>query len=110
MPARVAAVHPLCAIEGGRITIEGSDFPVAGATLPGVRIGELPARVVYASPTEVSAIVPPGLLRGRAAVSIAGAADGDASVQIAAPVAMGLHQVDNPIFDADDNLYVTYSG
>ena len=28
MPPRVAAIHPLCAIEGGRITIEGSDFPI----------------------------------------------------------------------------------
>ena len=31
-------------------------------------------------------------------------------VDIAAPFATGLHQVDNPVFDHDGNLYVTYSG
>ena len=33
-----------------------------------------------------------------------------AFVDIAAPFATGLHQVDNPVFDRDGNLYVTYSG
>src|SRR5688572_13012729 len=28
MPPRVAALHPLSAIEGGRITLEGSDFAI----------------------------------------------------------------------------------
>jgi sugar lactone lactonase YvrE len=31
-------------------------------------------------------------------------------VDVAAPLATGLHQVDNPVFDRDGNLYVTYSG
>lgn len=33
-----------------------------------------------------------------------------AYVEHAAPFATGLHQVDNPVFDRDGNLYVTYSG
>ena len=33
-----------------------------------------------------------------------------AFVDVAAPFATGLHQVDNPVFDRDGNLYVTYSG
>jgi sugar lactone lactonase YvrE len=33
-----------------------------------------------------------------------------AVLQIAAPIATGLHQVDNPVFDDAGNLYVTYSG
>ena len=45
MPARVAAVRPLWAIEGGRITIEGSEFPIDQPQLPTVRVGDLPARV-----------------------------------------------------------------
>ncbi|MEK7424905.1 MAG: gluconolaconase, partial [Actinomycetota bacterium] len=32
------------------------------------------------------------------------------SIQVAAPFATGLHQVDNPVFDRAGNLYVTYSG
>ncbi len=106
---RVAAVHPLRAIEGGRITIEGSEFPVDDPSLPEVHIGDARARFVYASPTRLAVIVPSGLEDGRASVRIAGVA-GAGFVDIAAPFATGLHQVDNPVFDAHGNLYVTYSG
>jgi sugar lactone lactonase YvrE len=109
MPVRITAIHPLCAIEGGRITIDGTGFPVDGPSMPGIRVGELAARLVYASPTQLAAIVPSGLDAGRAPVRVAGA-PGAAFVDIAAPFAEGLHQVDNPIFDRDGNLYVTYSG
>jgi sugar lactone lactonase YvrE len=44
---------------------------------------------------------------GRASIQV----DGEiATVDVAAPFATGLHQVDNPVFDPDGNLYVTYSG
>src|SRR5438132_1280587 len=66
MPSRVAAIHPLWAIEGGRITVAGTDFPIDRPQLPEVRIGEAPARVVYASPAAISAIVPAGLEGGLA--------------------------------------------
>jgi len=124
MPARITAIHPLCAIEGGRINIEGTGFSVDGPSLPDVRVGDVAARLVYASPTQLSAIVPAGLDGGRTPVRIAGVppfddAQGTSSslrggetafVDIAAPFATGLHQVDNPIFDRDGNLYVTFSG
>ena len=51
MPARVAAVRPPWAIESGRITIEGSEFPIDQAHLPHVHVGSAPARVVYSSST-----------------------------------------------------------
>src|SRR5437667_5738108 len=109
MLARVAAVRPLWAIESGRITVEGSGFPIDQPHLPKVYLGESSARVVYASPTRIAALVPSGLEGGRTPIRIDGAA-GDAPVDIAAPFATGLHQVDNPVFDRADNLYVTYSG
>ncbi|HET6958471.1 MAG TPA: IPT/TIG domain-containing protein [Vicinamibacterales bacterium] len=110
MPARVTAIHPLCAIEGGRITLQGTGFPVDGPSLPDVQVGGVSARVVYASPTELSVIVPAGLPSGHASVRLAGTPGDLASVDVAAPLATGLHQVDNPVFDRDGNLYVTYSG
>ena len=111
MLPRVTAIHPPCAIEGGRITIEGSGFPVDGPTLPEVRLADAPARLVYASPTQLSVIVPEGLAGGRTPIRVAGASDEMWwTVDVATPVATGLHQVDNPIFDRDDNLYVTFSG
>ena len=110
MPARVAAVRPLWAIEGGRITIEGSGFPIDQSFLPEVRIGDARARVVYASSSRIAALVPPGLDAGRTTIRIDGLVGATAHVDVAAPFATGLHQVDNPVFDRDGNLYVTYSG
>ena len=111
MPSpRITAIHPLCAIEGGRITIEGTGFPVDDPSLPEVRVGDLAARLVSASPTQLSALVPTGLNGGRTPVRVAGVPGETAFVDIAAPFTTGLHQVDNPIFDRDGNLYVTYSG
>jgi sugar lactone lactonase YvrE len=110
MSARVTAIHPLQAIEGGRITIDGSEFPVDGPSLPEVRIGHLLARLVYASPTRLVALVPAGLNTGRSSVGVAGAYHDLAFLDVATPFATGLHQVDNPVFDADGDLYVTFSG
>jgi sugar lactone lactonase YvrE len=106
----VTAVFPLHAIESGRITIEGVDFAIDQAHLPEVRIGGVRARVVYASSTRVTALVPPGIEGGRVPVHVEGAAGDDPDLEIAPLLATGLHQVDNPVFDADGNLYVTYSG
>src|SRR6266576_479283 len=110
MPPRVTAIHPLGAIEGGRIDIEGAAFPVNDRHLPEVRIGEASARLVFASPNRLAAIVPSGLDAGRATVRVAGAPGETAFIDIASPFATGLHQVDNPVFDREGNLYVTYSG
>ncbi len=109
MPARVAALHPLCAIEGGRITIEGSGFTL-DPSLPDVRIGGQPARIAFASSTRLIVIVPSGLEAGRVPVNVSGAPGETPFVNIAAAVATGLHQVDNPVFDAEGNLYCTFSG
>jgi sugar lactone lactonase YvrE len=109
-PSRVTAIHPLSAIEGGRLTIEGSEFPVDGPILPEVRIGPQRARLVFASSTRLVAIVPPGLEGGRATVRVGEGSGVTAFVDVGVPFAAGLHQVDNPVFDRDGNLYVTYSG
>jgi sugar lactone lactonase YvrE len=108
--AHITSVRPRAAIEGGRITIEGTGFVVDGPTLPQVWIGEERARVVFASSTAIGVIVPVLQEGGRAAVRVEGVSRDTGDVDIAAPFATGLHQVDNPAFDAEGNLYVTYSG
>src|ERR1041384_7768228 len=112
MSLRVTAVRPTRAIEGGRIVIDGADFPIDRERLPDVRIGGLPARVARASSTSLSAIVPAGLDSGPTPITIEGVSWGDLAlfIDVAAPFATGLHQVDNPVFDREGNLYVTYSG
>lgn len=110
MSPRVTAVHPPWAIEGGRISLEGHEFPIHEPHLPEVRVGDAPARVVYASPTRIGALVPAGLDGGPTRVRMIGADGAATSIRVAAPFATGLHQVDNPAFDRAGNLYVTYSG
>ena len=105
----IASVQPSRAIEGGRVTIFGSGFVLNGSELPDVRFGSERARVVFASSSRLIALVPPGITDGgRVPVHVSGS--NGVSVEIAARIATGLHQVDNPVFDRAGNLYVTYSG
>ncbi len=108
--ARITAVTPLWAIEGGRVRIEGDGFAIDRPELPEVRIGNMPARIVHASPRELSVLVPAGLDGGRTAVRLEGLAGETAFIEVGWAIATGIHQVDNPVFDREGNLYVTYSG
>lgn len=109
MAAAVTAVRPAWAIEGGRITIEGTGFPVDRPQLPGVRIGGVQARPVFASANAIAVLVPSGLESGQADLAVDDVVSSH-TIGVAAPFATGLHQVDNPVFDSHGNLYVTYSG
>src|SRR5215467_600717 len=110
MSSRVTAVRPAWAIEGGRITIEGTGFPLDRPRIPAVQIGGVPARVVQASPSRLGVIVPSGLDGGPAPIKIDEMSGDTPFVEVGSTFATGLHQVDNPVFDSDGNLYVTYSG
>jgi sugar lactone lactonase YvrE len=99
----------LWAVEGSRVTIAGSGFAV-DPHLPEVRIGGAPARMASASSGAVVAVVPSGLDGGRTPVRLEGALGETAYVEVGAPLATGLHLVDNPAFDRHGNLYVTFSG
>src|SRR5215467_2498062 len=110
MSSRVTAVRPAWAIEGGRITIEGTGFPLDRPRIPAVQIGGLLARVVQASASRLGVIVPSGLDGGPVPIKINGLSGDTPFVDVGVTFATGLHQVDNPVFDSDGNLYVTYSG
>jgi hypothetical protein len=104
----MTSVQPLRAVEGGRVTIVGSGFPVESPH--GVTIGGVPSRVVFASPTRVVVVVPGDHEGGQAAIKVAGATRETAYMAVGARWATGLHQVDNPVFNAEGDLFVTYSG
>src|SRR5688572_3656959 len=108
---QITHIRPDCAIEGGRVTLHGERFPI-GSSVPVVRVAGHAARVVLASPTQLSIVIPSGIVDGgRVPVHIEGSAAEEAAfINVAAPFATGLHQVDNPVFDREGNLYVTYSG
>ena len=107
---RVTSIQPLQAVEGGRITIYGADFPIRQPRLPEVRIGDIAARVVCASSTAIAVLVPAGLEGGPTPIRIEGRPGETVFIEVASVLATGLHQVDNPLFDREGNLYVTYSG
>jgi sugar lactone lactonase YvrE len=99
----------LWAVEGGRVTISGSGFSI-DPVLPVVHIGGLPARIAAASPSTLAVVVPPGLDGGRVPIRVDEALGETAYVEVGSPLATGLHLVDNPVFDREGNLYVTFSG
>ena len=106
MPSTITAIEPSRAIEGARVSLHG-EFTVD--PLPSVTFGATSGRVSFASPRRVIAIVPSDLEGGAIPVHV-NESNGQAVISIGAPCATGLHQVDNPVFDRDGNLYVTYSG
>jgi sugar lactone lactonase YvrE len=114
MPAtarpNLTAIRPAWAVEHGRVEVEGTGFPVDEPRLPVVRIGDTPSTVVFASSRRLGVLVPPGLAGGRVPVTVEHAAGEPVFLDVGVPFATGLHQVDNPVFDREGNLYVTYSG
>jgi sugar lactone lactonase YvrE len=75
-----------------------------------VLIGGTRARLASASSSELNAIVPAGLDGGHTPVRLEEITGETAYVEIGAPIATGLHQVDSPAIDASGNVYVTFSG
>src|SRR4051812_38486328 len=103
----VATVQPPQAIEGGRITLTGDHLTVPSDGIPTVRVGGVAARVVFAASNRLICLVPATPDGGWLPVTVEGVS-GEASVDVGVRFATGLHQVDNPVFDREGNLYVTY--
>lgn len=101
-------MHPLRAVEGGRVTILGNGF--AFDPLPEVWFDGVAARVSFASSNRLVVVVPAEHEGGGAAVKVSSASGETAFISIGATWATGLHQVDSPAFDAGGDLFVTYSG
>jgi sugar lactone lactonase YvrE len=106
--SRITSVQPLWAVEGGQVVIFGEGFPVDPPVQ--VRIGGEPARPTLVSSQAITVTVPPGLEGGSTPVRVDGVPGETAFIEVATPLATGLHLVDSPVFDGDGNLYVTFSG
>jgi len=104
----VTAVRPLRAVEGGRVTIHGSAFP--SGTLNTIPLGDAAARVAFASSRRLVLTVPEDIEGGQTPIKVPGAPGETVYLSVGSRWATGLHQVDNPVFDAEGHLFVTYSG
>lgn len=108
MTASINSIQPLKAAPGGRVTLAGAGLRVDPP--PAVTIGSEPARVVFASSSRIVIQIPAELDAGPAPVRVNGLAGERFFVSIAGQWATGLHQVDNPVFDEQGHLFVTFSG
>lgn len=77
--------------------------------IPAVRVGDVDARIVRSSDSQIDIIVPAGAA-GRVPVRVAEVPGAAAYLDVGIPVATGVHQVDNPVFDRRGTLYATFSG
>ncbi len=75
-----------------------------------VEVGGLPAHVVFAARDRVAIEAPDGLAGGPTSIEMSWLPGVTAFIESGSPLATGVHQVDNPVFDRSGNLYVTYSG
>ena len=106
--ASITSVHPLRAVNGGRVTIHGTGFVVDDLlTIP---VGTVEEREAFASSRRVVVCISAECEAGQAPIAIPGVSSGTSDLSIGALWATGLHQVDSPAFDADGNLFVSYSG
>jgi glucose/arabinose dehydrogenase len=106
----LTSLEPVRVIEGGRLWLRGDGFPQPESTGDLVTIGGVPARMAFAAPDRMAVVVPPGLDGGDTPVKVAWLPGATLYARVGILLATGLHQVDNPVFGGDGNLYVTYSG
>ena len=104
----ISSVTPLRAVEGGRVAVQGDAFPTEN--LPSITVGDQPSRALFASSTKIVIAIPADLDGGRTPVRIEDIPGETVYVSVGSAWATGLHQVDNPVFDREGNLFVTYSG
>jgi sugar lactone lactonase YvrE len=110
VPSSISDIQPGWVVPGGRVAIAGDGLPLPADGPPHVRIGGAGAHVVAASRRLLRAVVPPGATGGTTAIHIDELPGETAYIEVAAPLTSGLHQVDNPLFDAGGRLYATHSG
>lgn len=106
----ITAVRPSWVIPGARIVVDGVHLPLRADGPPHVLVGPHDAHVVGASHHSIRLIVPPAAEGGTMAVRIDELPGETAYIEVARPLATGLHQVDSPAFDRTGRLYVTQSG
>ena len=107
--SRIVGVEPAWAVPGARVLLRGAGLPSAAPRPPVVRVGGSAAQVVLAGPSRIAFLVPADAGSGRLTVTVDDA-PGETALEVGAPVATGLHQVDSPAFGPDGTLYATFSG
>ncbi len=106
----LTSLEPIRVVHGARVWLRGEGFPTPSASAVDVTIGGVPARIAFAAPDRVAVVVPDEIEGGDTPVKVSWAPRATLFARVGTRLATGLHQVDNPVVDADGQVYVTYSG
>jgi len=107
---KIKSVTPAAGIEGGRISIEGSGFNPDESSNTHVTFGDKEGRVLLISKARLVAQIPEGATKGNLKVQIKSRESNLFDFHLGRKLSAEVNPVDNPIFDREGNLYVTYSG
>ena len=106
----LTGLSPHRAVAGGRVRLALDGFDVATGGLPQVRVGDQAVRAAFAAPTSVAFYVPLDAAAGHLPVRLDAVPGQTVFLDIGAPVATGVHQVDSPVVDAAGTIFATCSG
>ena len=107
---KIKSVKPIAAIEGGRISIEGTGFDPEHVGSMKITFNGLEARPLMVSKNRIVTIVPDQANRGPLTVSIQNKTSNAYDMVLGMRVAENVNPVDSPVFDREGNLYTTFSG
>lgn len=107
---KIKQVHPAAGIEGGKVLIEGSGFDAERYPDFVVTFGGVQGRVLMVANSRMSVQIPDDAKPGPISVSLNGRTPRLADFALGVKLTANVHPVDNPAFDQDGNLYVTFSG
>jgi sugar lactone lactonase YvrE len=103
-------LEPIRVVHGGRLWVHGDGFPLPATLAGDVTVGGVPARISFAAPNRLAVVVPEGAEGDDTPVKVSWAPGATLYAHVGRALATGLHQVDNPVIDAEGAIYVTYSG
>lgn len=107
---RIESVDPTAALPGGEIEVHGANLGAVQFRRPVVMLGDLAAPVVMSRGRRMMLRVPQEAISGKLRVLQNGAQSNSVSVEVATPLATGVHAVSNPAIDGNGNIFVTLSG
>ncbi len=107
----ITSVTPQAALPGGEVEVHGHALAAAEAySQPQATIGEQPARVTMSRASRVQVHVPNGAISGNVQLRVDGHASNTMPLSVGITIAEDMDPVANPVADAENNIYVAFSG
>jgi sugar lactone lactonase YvrE len=105
----ILSVEPSFALPGGEVRLHGRALLASLTQATEVLFGEAVATVVFATPTQLTVLVPEAATGDSVTVTTAHGSV-SAAFTLATLLSENLHPVANPAVDDNGNIYVTFSG